>query len=420
MRQLLPPRSTAVLLLVGAFLLGCAHAPADAPVSTSRTDRVVLLVSLDGFRADYINRPAARRLRALAQSGVRAERLVPSFPSKTFPNHYTLVTGLYPEHHGIVANTMYDATIGRTFTIADTVVTHDPRWWGGEPLWNTVERQGKKAASYFWVGSDVQINGRFPTWYRPYDGRVADAVRVQTVLDWLSMPAGEGPAFVSVYFSEADNAGHGFGPDAAETDSAIARVDAVVGALVDGLQARGLTHRVNLVVVSDHGMASLAGDRVIFLDDYLDLSKVRVIESTPVGALVPEPGYEGDAYNRLKNAHPRLQVYRKGEVPARFHYNTHDRIAPLITIADEGWTLTTHAAVREHGLPRGGTHGYDNTLPSMGALFIAAGPDFLNGVVVPPFQNIHVYDLLAHLLGVTPAPNDGSPDSTRALLRAGR
>ncbi len=407
------------LFLATLALLVAACARATPPPAASPS-RAVLLVSLDGFRADYINRASAVRLRALAAAGVRAERMVPSFPSKTFPNHYTIVTGLYPEHHGIVANTMYDAAIGETFTIADTTVTHDPRWWGGEPLWNTVERQGKKAASYFWVGSDIRIDGRLPSWYRAYDGRVPNATRVQTVLDWLSLPAGSGPAFVSTYFSDVDDAGHHFGPDAAETDTAIARVDAMVGALVDGLAARGLTDRVDVVVVSDHGMAPLAADRVINLDDHLDLSKVKIIDLSPVGALAPVAGYEAAAYTRLKAAHPHLQVYRKGEMPARFHFNAHRRIAPLITIADEGWTVTTHAIVRRTGAPRGGNHGFDNALPSMGALFVAAGPDFKQGVVVPPFQNIHVYDLLAHLLGVTPAPNDGSPDSTRALLRTSR
>ena len=194
---------TAILALAAT---ACVHAPrvstmpaspVDRATPTVTMDRVVLLVSLDGFRADYINRPAAVRLRQLAASGVRAERMVPAFPSKTFPNHYTIVTGLYPEHHGIIANTFYDAAIGRTFTVSDTAVTHDPRWWGGEPLWLTVERQGKKSASFFWVGSDIKIGGRLPTWYRTYDGRVPNRTRVQTVLEWLSQPAGTGPSVVS-------------------------------------------------------------------------------------------------------------------------------------------------------------------------------------------------------------------------------
>ena len=390
------------------------------PVTTASTrehasDRKVLLVSLDGFRADYITRPPAVRLRALAAAGVRAERLVPSFPSKTFPNHYTLVTGLYPEHHGIVANAMYDSVIGKRFTIADTAVTHDPRWWGGEPFWTTAERQGKKAASFFWVGSDIQIKGHVPTWYRTYDVAVPDDERVNTVLSWLAMP--NGPSFVSAYFNTADDAGHNHGPDSPEADGAIAHLDSLIGALVDGIARRGLTNAVDLIVVSDHGMAPLSADRVIYYDDYIDLSTVTIVDPSPVGALVPKAGQLEALYARLKGAHPHMQVYRKGEVPARLHFNDNTRITPLVVIADEGWTLTTHAAAARSGPPHGGTHGYDNLLPSMGALFVAAGPDFRQGFVSPPFQNIHVYSLLATLLGVTPAPNDGSADSTRQLLR---
>lgn len=411
------------IFAVAAALTGCAyHAqPAGVPPSTGgASSRTVLLVSLDGFRADYITRRPAARLRALAVTGVRAERMIPAFPSKTFPNHYTIVTGLYPAHHGIIANTMYDAAIGKKFTISDTAVTHDPRWWGGEPLWNTVERQGKKAASYFWVGSDITINGRLPSWTRVYDSKVPNATRVQAVLDWLSMPPKTGPVFVSTYFSDVDDAGHAYGPDAPQTDSAIARVDAAVGALVDGITARGLSDRVDIVVVSDHGMTALAAERVLYLDDYIDLARVNVVDMSPVTALVAAAGYEDEAYRRLKSANPHLQVFRKGEVPRRFHFDSSARITPLIALADEGWTITTHDAMRRNGPPKGGTHGYDNQLLSMGALFVAAGPDFRQGIVVPPFQNIHVYDLLAGLLGVRPAPNDGSPDSTRALRRAMR
>ena len=156
---------------------------------------------------------------------------------------------------------------------------------------------------------------------------------------------------------------------------------------------------------------------MIYLDDYIDLTKVDIVDITPVGAISPKGGYEDEAYRRLSGAHPHMQVYRKGEVPARFHFNANPRITRLVTVADEGWTMTTHASAQRNGLPKGGTHGYDNFLPSMGALFVAAGPDFREGVVVPPFQNIHVYDLLASIIGVKPAANDGSADSTRLMLR---
>lgn len=406
------------MVLLTATVAASCRLPVPASRATpSAHARKVLLVSLDGFRSDYIQRPAAVRLRALAAAGVRAERLVPSFPSKTFPNHYTLVTGLYPEHHGIIANVMFDTTLNQRFAIADTAVTHDPRWWGGEPLWTTVERQGKKAASFFWVGSDIPIGGHQPTWYRTYDARVADSERVQTVLSWLAMPEGRGPSLVLAYFNAADDAGHAHGPSSPQVDTAIAHLDSVVGALVDGLAARGLSNQVDVVIVSDHGMAPIAADRVIYYDDYIDLSTVTLVDQSPVGALVPVAGRGAEVYAKLKGAHPHMQVYWKNETPARLHFRNNTRITPLVTIADEGWTMTTRASVAKNGLPHGGTHGYDNQLPSMGALFVAAGPDFQQGMVVPPFQNVHVYPLLASLLGVKPAPNDGSLDSTRAVLR---
>ena len=393
---------------------GMAGTAAATPPTLPQT---VVLVALDGFRADYLDRPAAVRLRALAARGVRATRMIPAFPSKTFPAHYTLVTGLHPEHHGIVANTMVDPSIGRTFTISDTLVARDPRWWGGEPLWNTAERQGVRTAAFYWPGSDYEIGGRRPTEYRPYDGRVPNAARVRQVLDWLARPPATAPRFITLYFSTTDDAGHTFGPDAPQVDSAIARVDSLIGVLDDGIAALGAGARVNLVVVADHGMTAISADRVVYLDDYLDLSTMQVIDWMPVTGIAPRAGEEEAVVARLRGAHPHLAVYRREAVPARFHYNAHPRIPPVVLIADEGWTISSRARVQRVGPPRGGTHGYDNQLPSMGALFVAAGPGFAPGRTLPPFASVHVYPLLAHLLGIVPAPSDGSLDSLRAALR---
>jgi predicted AlkP superfamily pyrophosphatase or phosphodiesterase len=402
-----------LLIMLAALTAACRPAPATPAGPAGRNATV--LISLDGFRADYITRPGAVTLRALAARGVRAERMIPAFPSKTFPNHYTIVTGLYPEHHGIVANTMVDARIGATFTIGDTLIARDPRWWGGEPIWNTAERQGVRTAAFFWPGSDYAINGRYPTYYTPFDNRVPDTLRVRQVLDWLTMPADRVPRFVTLYFSNTDNAGHDHGPDAPQVDAAIAHVDSLIGALVTGLAARGLGERVNLVIVSDHGMTPIDGSRVIRLDDYLDLNDVDVVDWMPVAAVTPKPGKLPVVYEALRRT-PHLQVFRKDSVPARFHYRDNPRITPLVLLADEGWTITSTARLRM-GQPRGGTHGYDNFLPSMGALFIAAGPDIQQGRVLAPFANVHVYPLLARLLGVKPAPNDGHADSLAITRR---
>jgi predicted AlkP superfamily pyrophosphatase or phosphodiesterase len=404
----------AALTALTALTAACHTAPATTARPAAPANATVL-ISLDGFRADYITRPGAVVLRALAARGVRAERMIPVFPTKTFPNHYTIVTGLYPEHHGIVANTMFDARIGATFAISDTLVARDPRWWGGEPIWNTAERQGVRTAAFFWPGSDYAINGRYPTYYTPFDNRIPDTLRVRQVIDWLSMPANKAPRFVTLYYSTTDDAGHNYGPDAPQVDAAIAHVDSLVGALVNGLAAHGLDERVNLIIVSDHGMTPIHVSRVIRLDDYIDLNDVDVVDWMPVTAVTPKPGKLSSVYEALRRA-PHLQVFHKDSVPARFHYRDHPRITPLVLLADEGWTITSTERLRKSA-PRGGTHGYDNVLPSMGALFVAAGPDIQQGRVIGPFANVHVYPLLARLLGVTPAPSDGHADSLAITRR---
>ena len=402
------------LVLCLFLALGCA------PLSTAQPDPPqVVLISIDGFRWDYLDRPEAARLRELASRGVRAERLIPVFPTKTFPTHYSIVTGLYPEEHGILANNIWDDEIGKRFTLSDRAVQEDPRWWGGEPIWVTAERQGQRAATYFWPGSDMEIQGVRPTWYRVYNNSTPNDRRVRTVLGWLARAPAEAPTMVSLYFSTVDNAGHRFGPDAPETNAAIAHVDSLVGMLVDGIESRGIAHRVNLIIVSDHGMISVGPDRQIALDDYIDMSRVQVVDWSPVLAMIPDADYVDEAYRRLKGAHPNLQVYRKGEVPARLHYNTHPRITPIIGLADEGWSITTRARLRtaRPDLLEGGAHGWDPELVSMGALFVAAGPAFKEGVTVPPLRSIHLYELMTHILGLKPAPNSGSLDSVRVVLR---
>lgn len=407
----LPP-SLVLCALVG----GCAATvPVAGPLS-ARSNQAVVLVSLDGFRWDYLDRGRSPNLAKLAARGVRAERLVPSFPTKTFPNHYTLVTGLYPEHHGVVGNSMRDPVLG-AFRMSDTAATRDGRWWGGEPIWVTAEKQGQPAAAFFWPGSEAEIGGERPTWWMPFDDAFPNAARVDSVLTWLSQPE-DPPSIVTLYYSDVDHAGHDEGPDAPATDSAIARVDAMIGRLVEGLEARGLSDRVNIVVVSDHGMHPTPNDQLIVLDDHIALTDVDVVDWTPVGLVAPKPGKEESVYQRLSAASPHLKVYRKGEVPSRFHFNDNARITPLVLVADEGWSITSRNRVAGWR-PKSATHGWDNMLPSMGAIFVAAGPAFKEGLRVPAFGNVHVYDLLCRILGLTPAPNDGSPDTTRAMLRGG-
>lgn len=409
----------ALAVLVGVAVVSTAcRAPDPAAPAATAAPRL-LLISLDGFRWDYIERAPAVRLRELAARGVRAERLIPAFPSKTFPNHYTVVTGLTPEQHGIVANVMRDPELG-LFSTRDTIAQGDARWWGGEPIWVTAERQGRRAASLSWPGSEAAIGGVRPTWWARYWHEEPHAEKVAKILRWIALPADSAPALITAYFHDVDGAGHTYGPAAVETDSAIAMVDRSIGAIVDGIARLGRADQVTIILVSDHGMTPVSAERAIVLDDYLDLSSVEIVDWTPVAAIAPRPGETERVYAALRGRHPHMQVYRKGEVPGRWHFNAHPRITEIVAVADEGWTITSRVQVerwRERGWTGGGNHGFDPDLVSMGALFLAAGPGIAQGRVVPPFRNVHVYPLMAHLLGLRPAPTSGSLDSVRAVLR---
>jgi predicted AlkP superfamily pyrophosphatase or phosphodiesterase len=378
----------------------------------------VILVSIDGFRYDYLDRYPAPNLHRIMAAGVRAP-LVPVFPTKTFPNHYSIVTGLFPEHHGVVENTMYDPVFDTVFRISDSEAVTDARWWGGEPLWVTAQRQGQIAAAFFWPGTEAAIEGVRPRYWKRYDVRVPDSTRVRQVLDWLSLPEADRPTFVTLYFSAVDHAGHEFGPDSPEVAARVLQVDSAMGWLLQGLQVQG-RRSVNVIVVSDHGMARTTPDSVIALDAYVSRRLLqRVTGGSPVMGLWPQPGMLDSAYRSLRGKHPHLSVWKRAEIPERFHYRDHRRIPPLIALADIGWSLALgRQDVVDHPERfRGGAHGYDDTVSAMRALFLAQGPAFRSGVVAPPFRNIHVYALLSRIMGLTPAANDGSLDSTMNLLR---
>jgi predicted AlkP superfamily pyrophosphatase or phosphodiesterase len=406
----MPIPQTILLLCLAALSLGCPEArPSTARQISSNT---VVLVGVDGFHPSYLERPPSRQLRKLAEEGVRARWMVPVFPTLTFPNFYSIATGLYPEHHGIVSNTIKDTLLGR-FTLRDTGQVRNSRWWGGEPIWVTAVKQGKRAATYFWPGSEAAIGGVRPTYYKLYDARVPDDIRIRQVLDWLSLPADSVPSLVTLYLGDVDEAGHEFGPDAPETDSAIAQVDNAIGGLLAGLKQRGLDQRVNLVIVSDHGMAEVRPDHFLYIEDLLAPGSADIVDLGSILSLAPRPGRDEEVYRRLGRA-PHLRVYRKSEIPAAFHYRANPRIQPIVAIADEGWMVTTRFS-RGRRPPRG-MHGYPPDVPSMRALFLARGPAFRRGAVVEPFQNIHLYPLLARLLDLKPAPGDGVLDSVSSVL----
>lgn len=403
------------MALAAALAVACrAAVPAAAPP-------IVVLVSVDGFRADYLETHRPPAILALAARGVRARGLVPQFPSKTFPNHYTLVTGLRLARHGIISNNMDDPAIPGRFGLGNRDVLADPRWWGGEPIWNTAERQGRRAGAMFWPGSETAIGGRQATYWMPFDDGMPNEARVAKIVEWLTLPEERRPAFLTLYFSDVDSAGHSRGPDSVEVREAVADVDRAIGRLVDEVRRIGLEDRVHYLVTSDHGMAALARERMIVLDDYIDPATVTVVDWAPVLALGPKDGDVERVYAALHGRHPALTVYRSAELPARYGLAGHPRLPPVVGIADEGWYVTSKREMARWGTEGrhapGGTHGYDPALPSMHGLFVAAGPRLASGLTVPAFENIHVYELLCALLGLQPSPNDGDPAVTRGMLR---
>ncbi|HET6631733.1 MAG TPA: ectonucleotide pyrophosphatase/phosphodiesterase [Rhodanobacteraceae bacterium] len=400
-----------------------AAAPAATATATARAGQrpPLLLVSIDGFRADYLQRGLTPTLAAMATSGVRAQAMQPSFPSLTFPNHYTLVTGLYPDHHGIVNNTMYDPKLGK-FSLGIRSAVSDGRWWSeGEPIWVTADKHGLQTATMFWPGSGAEIHGWRPDHWLPFDDSVTASQRVDQVLQWLDLPDGQRPDFLTLYFDAVDHAGHEYGPDTPQLDASLRHVDAALARLLAGLKARGLYHHMNILVVADHGMAATPSGNLVLMDKVINLDHVRVVSMGVLAGFIPKPGYAGQVAATLLQPHPHMRCWRKSHFPARLHYGSNPRVPPLNCLANVGWQITSSDYLAHRTRPMSlGQHGYDNAAPLMRALFVAHGPAFRKGLVVPEFPNVDVYPLMTHLLGIPAQPNDGNFATVAPMLLEGR
>ena len=377
----------------------------------------VVLVSLDGFRWDYARRDGATHLLALGKQGVWApEGMIPSFPSLTFPNHFTIVTGLYPEHHGLVANGFYDAGKQARYNIGDSAAVTDGSWYSGTPLWSLAESQGMRTACFFWPGSEAKIAGYQPTYYLHFDNKIDDNARIDQVLSWLRLPPADRPHFITLYYNEPDHSGHEYGPDAPETKAAALKVDKLVGRLKEGLDATGLP--IDLVVVSDHGMAKVQGDWIT-LDKFADLTGFETAGSL----LYPKTDEDAArAYNQLKKASSQFIVYRRKDFPAQLNYRDNPRTGDPIIVPTGPFVIRAHGppAGKTDNPPPAGMHGYDPyKMPEMKASFFAAGPDILPGHTVRPFENVNLYPWLAHLLGLNAPKTDGTLNVLAGTLRDG-
>lgn len=411
MRRLLFALLLTVVSLPPAYAAPHPKAPViEVPNADNRAEQLakhyVVLVSIDGFRYDYAKLYGATHLDAVAKEGATApDGMLPAYPSVTFPNHYTLVTGLYPEHHGIVAMSFYDPQRKERYAFNDPKTVTDGSWYRGVPLWSLAEKQGMRAACFFWPGSEAEIAGARPSYYLKYDEKVPDEERVDQVVDWLKLPAAKRPHFVTLYFSEVDHAGHEYGPDAPETRAAVRHVDSMIGTLRAHLAKLHLP--IDLVVVSDHGMATEQGGW-IDLDQYVDFTGVE-----SAGSLM-YPDSEQEAaklYAKLRIVSNKFKVYRRDRMPAELDYTGEPRIGDPVVVPTGPYSIRVHGpadSARDHP-PNKGVHGYDpGSVPEMRAIFYAEGPDIRKGTRLKSFENVNVYPFLAEILGLNAPAIDGS------------
>jgi len=408
------------VLVLGLAAVVCCGAQFIAPVievanppnaAEQQSKPYVVLVSLDGFRYDYARKYGAKNLLAMAKRGASApDGMIPSYPSVTFPNHTSIATGLYPEHHGIVANSFYDPERKENYDFSNPKSDTDGSWYGGTPLWVLAEKQGMRAACFFWPGSEAEIQGKRPSYYLAYDDKFPDEKRVEQIMAWLWLPPQQRPHLITLYYSNTDHAGHAYGPEAAETAEAVGHVDEMIGKLAEGIAATGLN--VDLIVVADHGMETVQGSGVT-LDQWADLS--QVITSGPLLYASSEADAER-VYRSLLGKSDKFKVYRRADVPAHLHYNANPREGDPVVVPTGPYIIVAHAPSSAVSLPRG-NHGYDpRQMPSMKAIFYAAGPDIRAGVTVAPFENVDLYPFIAKILDLRIGPIDGNLKSLQKVL----
>ena len=415
--------------LAAIILAACQSAPNEVPPPASLMSPqieeagsatpaieapLVLMIGLDGLHPSMIDRWEAPNLKALGARGVRAEAMRPVMPSVTFVNFYSLATGLYPKHHGMVENYPYDKAGGEQFDRATG--PQEERWWQGEPIWVTAEKQGLPTSIMFWLGSEVPHDGVRPTRWTPYEHNKPYQDRVDEVLGWYDAPEAELPRFAAIYFDRVDTAAHYFGPRSDKAREAVAEVDGYVGQLVAGLESRGLLERTTIIVVSDHGMEWIDPEKVLDIGAHLDLKELTVPQfNGPYGGsnhtflhIYGEGEALEKAYQGLKNFDEHIHVYKRGDMPAHYHFDHPTRGPDLFLVADPGWSVR-NANLGGWRAPIPGQHGYDNYDPTMAATFIAAGPIFPEGETAAPFENVNVYLMIACALGIEPAMTDGDP-----------
>ena len=403
-----------LLLLAGAPIgvFGDTPHPENSPAQADK--QYVLLISIDGYRYDYSEKYGAANLTALGNAGVRAKALLPDFPTLTFPNHYSIATGLYPEHHGIVENSFWDPAFQATFKFTNPADAGDGRWWGGTPLWVLAEQQGMRTAAYFWVGTEASIQGVRPSYWYVYNSKITMDTQMDQVIAWLNLPKAQRPHLILLYLSKVDHEGHLHGPDAPETRDAVKEVDAALGHLFQRVHDTGLP--VNIVVVSDHGMAQVTRE-IRFTTEEFEGAKFSA-GTTQIDVHSQDPALIDKLYEHFLHKDAELAVYRKADLPPALHYGDNNRIGDLVLYAKSPVRLRYDTPGRQPSGKVEGMHGYDVArVPEMKGIFYAQGPAIRDKLVIEEFQNIDIYPFIARILGLQPGKIDGDASVLAPILK---
>lgn len=395
-------KQIALLGLLALLIISCVKA---------EKKHYTVIVSLDGFRWDYPTLYDTPNLNDMATKGVSA-MMLPSFPASTFPNHYTLATGLVPDHNGIINNTFWNPKTQKRYSMSDSTTRYNPEYYLGEPIWITAQKQGVKAGVLYWVGSDIPIKDTYPTYYKVWDDkpRLTFAERVDTAFAWLNKPEEERPQLIMLYIDEPDGAGHNFGPQSEETGKVVHYVDSLVGVLSAKIGTLPFADQVNLIVTSDHGMADISPERFVDATQYINPEWCELVDGTTPTSIFTKEGYRDSVYNALKNTE-HIHVWKKEEIPAELSYGTSDRIGDIVVAPESGWQFADKPKTSK------GAHGYFPQSPDMQVMFRAYGPDFKKGYTSDStFVNVDIYPLLAKLLNIKPEATDGEFDRVKGIL----
>lgn len=394
------------------LLIFALQASARIPVNPKADVPYLVVLSMDAFRWDYPQKYHTPHLDSIAANGVKAESLQPAFPSKTFPNHYTMATGLYPQNHGIVQNVFTDPELG-TYKLSNREAVQNARFYGGEPIWVTAEKQGVRSACFYWPGSEAPIKGIYPSTWKTFDASVPFQARADSVIAWLKKPVGERPHLIMWYIEEPDAISHAHGPDSKETQQTVENIDRLIGAFMKQINALPNADSINLVFTADHGMAKISEEKAIALDKHIKHDWVASVQgSNPVYLIQPAGPAFADSIQHSLSKSEHLNCWKKTELPAYLHYGKNIRIFDIVCSAKPGWSIYWENS--KYG--NGGAHGYDPRFKDMHAVFYATGPAFKKAFTQPTFENVNLYALFAAILHLQPATNDGKLEKVEDML----